>query len=258
MASSNISTVYKGNKLFRDISVDFQRVVRGDSGIDIFGNYNHYLLLIQCKDFTNKIDVDYIRAFESIVARFDKDNTIRVYVILAKDGYAKGSVERVNSPERYLLFTNIWNLDRDISEYLSKISKDNSVEGKLHKIEKGINEIIEMLESQEKLIHKIRNDQIILAAQTQKVKFQILKSLNFMTHLVLVEESDARTKGAKTNIDEHPHTNLSSETELSFLSFQRSADFVEGGLYQIFGVVHYCSNRFYLIRICTQYRSELE
>ncbi|CAJ0648541.1 612_t:CDS:2 [Entrophospora sp. SA101] len=71
----------------------------GDSGIDIFGNYNHYLLLIQCKDFTNKIDVDYIRAFESIVARFDKDNTIRVYVILAKDGYAKGSVERVNSPE---------------------------------------------------------------------------------------------------------------------------------------------------------------
>ncbi|CAJ0747939.1 10168_t:CDS:2 [Entrophospora sp. SA101] len=189
-----------------------------DSGIDIFGNYNHYLLLIQCKDFTNKIDVDYIRAFESIVARFDKDNTIRVYVILAKDGYAKGSVERVNSPERYLLFTNIWNLDRDISEYLSKISKDNSVEGKLHKIEKGINEIIEMLE----------------------------------------KESDARTKGAKTNIDEHPHTNLSSETELSFLSFQRSADFVEGGLYQIFGVVHYCSNRFYLIRICTQYRSELE
>nr|CAG8571081.1 13580_t:CDS:2 [Entrophospora candida] len=231
MASSNISTAYKGNKLFRDISVDFQRVMRGDSGIDIFDNYNHYLLLIQCKDFTNKIDVDYIRAFESIVARFDKDNTIRIYVILAKDGYAKGPVERANSSERLFV---------------------------VHKHMKFGSGHLQMLESQEKLTHKIRNDQIILAAQTQKVKFQILKSLNFMTHLVLVEESDARTRGAKTNIDEHPHTNLSSETELSFLGFQRSADFVEGGLYQIFGVVHYCSNRFYLIRICGQYRSELE
>ncbi|CAG8605250.1 16861_t:CDS:2 [Dentiscutata erythropus] len=33
---------------------------RGDSGIDMLGNHNHYLLLFQCKDLTNKVKVDYI------------------------------------------------------------------------------------------------------------------------------------------------------------------------------------------------------
>ncbi|CAG8553842.1 16371_t:CDS:2 [Cetraspora pellucida] len=31
---------------------------RGDVGMDMFGNHNHYLLLFQCKDLTNKVEVD--------------------------------------------------------------------------------------------------------------------------------------------------------------------------------------------------------
>ncbi|CAI2177130.1 13036_t:CDS:2 [Funneliformis geosporum] len=144
---------------------------KGDGHIDIFGNYNHYLLLIQCKNYTNKIEVDYICAFESVIARFDKDKTIGIYVISVKDGYTKGSIKRANSSECYLLLMNIWDLDQDIPKYLSKISKDNSVEEKLYNIEKRINEIIETFQSQEKLIRKIRNDQIKL--ENNQIKLEI-------------------------------------------------------------------------------------
>ncbi|CAI2176148.1 6649_t:CDS:2 [Funneliformis geosporum] len=180
MVTSKISTVCKSNmfeikvfKSFRNIKIDCQRVSqsKGDGHIDIFGNYNHYLLLIQCKNYTNKIEVDYICAFESVIARFDKDKTIGIYVISVKDGYTKGSIKRANSSECYLLLMNIWDLDQDIPKYLSKISKDNSVEEKLYNIEKRINEIIETFQSQEKLIRKIRNDQIKL--ENNQIKLEI-------------------------------------------------------------------------------------
>ncbi|CAG8852251.1 3117_t:CDS:2, partial [Gigaspora margarita] len=64
---------------------------RGDGGIDMFGNHNHYLLLFQCKDFNNKVEVDYIRDFESVISRFDKQTTIGIYITSAKDGYSSGA-----------------------------------------------------------------------------------------------------------------------------------------------------------------------
>ncbi|CAG8804918.1 41880_t:CDS:2 [Gigaspora margarita] len=76
---------------------------RGDGGIDMFGNHNYYLLLFQCKDLNNKVEVDYIRDFESVILRFDEQTTIRIYITSAKDGYSRGAVGRAKSSEYYLL-----------------------------------------------------------------------------------------------------------------------------------------------------------
>ncbi|CAG8716818.1 12064_t:CDS:2, partial [Cetraspora pellucida] len=108
---------------------------RGDGGMDMFSNHNHYLLLFQCKDFTNKVEVDYIQDFESVVSRFDKQTTIRIYVISAKDSYSSDAIGRAESSEYYLLLTNIHDLCQDIPKYLSKVLKDNSVNEKIYRIE---------------------------------------------------------------------------------------------------------------------------
>ncbi|CAG8855484.1 40536_t:CDS:1, partial [Gigaspora margarita] len=76
---------------------------KGDGGMDMFANHNYYLLLFQCKDFTDKVEVDYIRQFESVISRFDKQSTIGIYVTSAKDGYSRGAKERAESSEFHLL-----------------------------------------------------------------------------------------------------------------------------------------------------------
>ncbi|CAG8818125.1 8498_t:CDS:2, partial [Dentiscutata erythropus] len=75
-------------------------LTRGDGGMDMFGNHNHYLLLFQCKDLTNKVE-------QRMVIR------------------------------------------ADIPEYLSKVLKDNSANEKIYRIEKKVDEIIEILKRQE-------------------------------------------------------------------------------------------------------------
>ncbi|CAG8537355.1 26287_t:CDS:2, partial [Dentiscutata erythropus] len=169
-SNNSITSFSKGDgfeiKVFRlvknKIKIDCQRVrlSRGDGGIDMLGNYNHYLLLFQCKDLTNKVEVDYIRDFESVISRFNKQTTIGIYVTSAKDGYSSGAMGRAKSSEYHLLLTNIHDLCQDIPEYLSKVLKDNSVREKIYRIEEKIDEIIEILERQEKFIHKIKNDRI--------------------------------------------------------------------------------------------------
>ncbi|CAG8725738.1 17879_t:CDS:2, partial [Racocetra persica] len=59
---------------------------------------------------TNKVEVDYIRDFESVVSRFDKQTTIRIYVTSAKDGYSSSAIGRAKSSEYHLLLMNIYDL----------------------------------------------------------------------------------------------------------------------------------------------------
>ncbi|CAG8803107.1 6480_t:CDS:1, partial [Cetraspora pellucida] len=85
-------------------------LLRGDGSIDMFSNHNHYLLLFQCKDLTNKVEVDFIQDFESVVSRFDKQTTIRIYITSAKDGYSSSAIGKAESSEYHLLLINIHDL----------------------------------------------------------------------------------------------------------------------------------------------------
>ncbi|CAG8475868.1 21536_t:CDS:2 [Racocetra persica] len=109
--------------------------------------------MLQEPNLTNKVEVDYIRDFESVVSRFDKQTTIRIYVTSAKDGYSSSAIGKAESSEYYLLLMNIHDLCQNIPKYLSKVLKDNSVNEKIYRIEEKVDEIIENLKYQEKSIH---------------------------------------------------------------------------------------------------------
>ncbi|RIB24369.1 hypothetical protein C2G38_2242063 [Gigaspora rosea] len=84
---------------------------------------------------TNKVEVNYIRFFESVISRFDKQTTIGIYIISAKDGY-------------------------------SSVLKDNSVSEKIDKM-------IEIYELQEKIIRKIQND--LIKIDNKQIKIEKIK-----------------------------------------------------------------------------------
>ncbi|CAG8847498.1 2948_t:CDS:2, partial [Gigaspora margarita] len=90
----------------------------GDGGIDIFGNYKGYLILVQYKCYTTaKVCVDEIRAFERMMSRYPKNSTIGIYVTFVMDGYSRLAIERAESSKLYLLLTNMSNMRQDILNF---------------------------------------------------------------------------------------------------------------------------------------------
>ncbi|CAG8851733.1 17279_t:CDS:1, partial [Racocetra persica] len=87
-----------------------------------------------------------------------------------KDGYSSGAIGRAKSSEYHLLLTNIHDLCQNIPEYLSKVLNNNSVKKKIYRIEEKVDEMIEILERQEKFIHKIKNNRIKIANKQIKLE----------------------------------------------------------------------------------------
>ncbi|CAG8813071.1 10791_t:CDS:2, partial [Gigaspora margarita] len=52
------------------------------------------------------VDIDNIRAFESIILRFDKQTTIGIYITSAENGYSSGAKARAESSDCHLLLTS--------------------------------------------------------------------------------------------------------------------------------------------------------
>ncbi|CAG8805146.1 11569_t:CDS:1, partial [Dentiscutata erythropus] len=117
----------------------------GDGGIDIFGNHEGYLILVQCKNYTTaKVSVDEIRAFEGMMLRYPKNTTIGIYVTSVMDGYSRLAIERAESSKLNLLLTNMSNMHQDILNYFSKKLYNDSeeenyiIEGIVYKTEEII------------------------------------------------------------------------------------------------------------------------
>ncbi|CAG8643908.1 12185_t:CDS:1, partial [Dentiscutata heterogama] len=92
----------------------------GDRGIDIFGNYFGYLILVQCKNYDEKVDVSDIRKFEDVLSRYLKCTMLEIFATLAVDGYTKVAIERAETSKFNLLLTNLLNIQQDILDYVSK------------------------------------------------------------------------------------------------------------------------------------------
>ncbi|CAG8535829.1 45561_t:CDS:2 [Gigaspora margarita] len=108
------------------MKIDCQRVKE----IDIFENFEGYLILIQCKNYTDtKISIDEIRAFEGMMSRYPKNTTIGIYVTFVTDGYSRLAIKRAESSKLNLLLTNVSNMHQDILNYMSKkLGKDSEEE----------------------------------------------------------------------------------------------------------------------------------
>jgi hypothetical protein len=115
----------------------------GDGGVDLMGNYEGNLLLIQCKNYSsnNKVTKSNVRDLEGTLSKYP-ENTIGVFVVPSKtDNYARRAIEEANNSRYKILLTDQNNICREIENYLKNheddyhIKNDNyiqfRVEGKL-------------------------------------------------------------------------------------------------------------------------------
>ncbi|CAG8834497.1 9220_t:CDS:1, partial [Gigaspora margarita] len=123
----------------------------GDGGIDIFGNYYGYLILVQCKNYDEKVDVSDIRKFEGVLSRYPKRTTLGIFVTLVVDGYTKVAIERAGTSKFNLLLTNLSNIQQDILDYVSETLGNFSADYKDPE-ERIIDEIISKIDQK---IHAI-------------------------------------------------------------------------------------------------------
>ncbi|RIB29409.1 hypothetical protein C2G38_2056824 [Gigaspora rosea] len=120
----------KGNELefiafriLKSTKIDCQRVrlsgPDGDGGIDIFGNFEGYLILVQCKNYTDaKVSVDDIRKFEGVMSRYPNRTTIGIYVTFDTDGYSRNAVHRAETSKFNILLKNVSSMEQDINNYV--------------------------------------------------------------------------------------------------------------------------------------------
>ncbi|CAG8843612.1 25229_t:CDS:1, partial [Racocetra persica] len=88
-------------------------------GIDIFGNFKGYLILVQCKNYTDaKVSVDDIRKFEGVISRYPNHTTIGIYIIFDTDGYNRNATIRAETSKFNILLTNISSMKPDIINYV--------------------------------------------------------------------------------------------------------------------------------------------
>ncbi|CAG8794366.1 36832_t:CDS:1, partial [Racocetra persica] len=93
----------------------------GDGGIDIFGNFEGYLILVQCKNYTDaKVSVDDIRKSEEVISRYPNRTTIGIYVTFNTDRYSRNAINRAETSEFNILLTNVSSMKLDIINYVIK------------------------------------------------------------------------------------------------------------------------------------------
>ncbi|CAG8803085.1 10140_t:CDS:1, partial [Dentiscutata erythropus] len=138
-----------------------------DGGIDIFGNFKGYLILVQCKNYSDaKVSVDDIRKFEGVMSRYPNHTTIEIYITFDTDGYSRNTTIRAETSKFNILLTNVSSMKPDIINYVfEKLNNafDNSEERIIDeiicKIEKKfdmLNEKVDMInETQKTLTRKM-------------------------------------------------------------------------------------------------------
>ena len=100
------------------------------------GNYNHRLLLIQCKDLAKTISIKEIKEFEASVRRYPKRGTFYIFVLSKKShmntfnkGFSPDAIDWTKNCEYDILLTNIHNLQTDIINYEFKnLREDEEIE----------------------------------------------------------------------------------------------------------------------------------
>ena len=110
------------------------------------GNYNHRLILIQCKDLKRTISVGNIKEFEASVGRYPRSGTFSIFVSNKRShntfnrGFSPDAIDWAENSEYDILLTNIFQLQDDIANYKFKNLKEDE------KIEKVKEDIISTLD----------------------------------------------------------------------------------------------------------------
>jgi flagellar motility protein MotE (MotC chaperone) len=161
----------------------------GDGGVDIFGSYKGYTLLVQCKNYsTAKVGASEIDAFEGVMSRHGKSKVLGIFVTSIQNGYSLNAIDKAESSNHNLLLTNILDMHYDIPGYLLKKSDDTTMK-EIKEMKEEIKEMKEeikarkamdeeqkrtienqgvVIRNQGVVIRKIKNNQNILGDHQMK------------------------------------------------------------------------------------------
>ncbi|CAG8637945.1 11384_t:CDS:2 [Gigaspora margarita] len=91
----------------------------GDGGVDLFGNHEGYLLLVQCKKWRRKIGPGVLRELEGVLSRY-RGATIGIIVVPSKDRYTSGTWKRARSSNFNIILTDLDNMCIDLSQFIEE------------------------------------------------------------------------------------------------------------------------------------------
>ncbi|CAG8741787.1 202_t:CDS:2, partial [Funneliformis caledonium] len=99
----------------------------GDGGVDLFGNYEGFLILVQCKNRRRNIGPEILRDLEGVLSRYHNDTTIGILVVPFKENYTAGTIRRARTSRYNIILTDVRDLYLDLVWFVEERQIDDLV-----------------------------------------------------------------------------------------------------------------------------------
>ncbi|CAG8645798.1 2808_t:CDS:2, partial [Diversispora eburnea] len=99
--------------LFRRIGT---RAGVGDRGVDIYGSYCGFYMVVQCKDQVAPIRESQIRELEGVLSRYNSEGVFGLFVISSRGSFTKYAQDRARSSPNLVLTTDE-NLEENLEQF---------------------------------------------------------------------------------------------------------------------------------------------
>ncbi|CAG8619226.1 4034_t:CDS:2 [Ambispora gerdemannii] len=92
----------------------------GDGGIDHFGGYKGYTIIVQCKNYgePRSIGPKFLRELEGVLSRYNKCTTIGILIAPSKASFSIRTISRAESSEHIIILTDSINAYSDLVRFV--------------------------------------------------------------------------------------------------------------------------------------------
>ncbi|CAG8599709.1 1959_t:CDS:2 [Funneliformis mosseae] len=94
----------------------------GNGGVDLFGNYEGFLILVQCKNRRRNIGPEILRDLEGVLSRYHNGTTIGILVVPFKENYTSGTIRRARTSRYNIILTDVRYLYLDLVQFAEERS----------------------------------------------------------------------------------------------------------------------------------------
>ncbi|CAG8578616.1 17439_t:CDS:2 [Acaulospora morrowiae] len=88
----------------------------GDRGVDIYGSYCGFYMVVQCKDQVAPIRENQIREFEGVLSRYNFEGVFGLFIISSRGSFTKYAQDRARSSPNLVLTTDE-NLEENLEQF---------------------------------------------------------------------------------------------------------------------------------------------
>ncbi|KAG9297797.1 hypothetical protein G9A89_000102 [Geosiphon pyriformis] len=201
----------------------------GDGGVDLFGGFLGYTIVIQCKNHIRKIGPQTLRELEGVLTRFNKNTTIGILVTPSVGSFTGNIINRAKSSEYKEILPSLDHQEisdkevRDLLTYMTKIIK--VLRSWCQKVENSII-TAENAGSYENYFNRLKSNYGLLVFSIDD-KFIVLTARKLFLQWVLVLSTDEINLIDDINPIDLQTQILSSINEVITFSLKISQDFTD-------------------------------